>query len=87
MDDVARRNLRFRGDSERFGGLQKKCLEETSLRIQICPKKGISPIIYSGDGMFRPSILLDREGSGFLGLQQLNQIHGNLPASSIRDLE
>ena len=22
---------------------------------------------YSGDGMFRPSILFDREGSGFLG--------------------
>ena len=35
----------------------------------VCPKKVISPInFYSRDGMFRPSILLDQEGSGFLGV-------------------
>ena len=29
-----------------------------SLRIQVCPKEGINPNqSYSGDGMFRPSIL------------------------------
>ena len=35
----------------------------------VCPKKVISPInFYSRDGMFRPSILLDQEGSGFFGV-------------------
>ena len=35
----------------------------------VCPKEGNSPNqSYSGDGMFRPSILLDWEGSGFFGL-------------------
>ena len=43
-----------------------------ALRIQVCPKKGISPtILFFSDGMFRPSILLDREGSGFLGMIDL----------------
>ena len=47
-----------------------------TLRIQICPEilgfspeKGISLIIHPIVRMgLRPSILLDREGSGFLGL-------------------
>ena len=34
-----------------------------TLSIQVCPLQS-----YFGDGMFRPSILLDREGSGFLGI-------------------
>ena len=38
------------------------------LRIQVCPKKGISPNQSYDLGMgFRPSFLLDRDGSGCLG--------------------
>ena len=41
---------------------------DISLRIQICPKISGFPLYsYSGDGMFWPSILLDREGYGSLG--------------------
>ena len=39
-----------------------------TLRIQVCPKISGFPLrSYSRDAMFRPSILLDREGSGSLG--------------------
>ena len=42
---------------------------QITLRIQICPKKGIIPIhSYSFRMGLEPSILFDREGSGFLGL-------------------
>ena len=44
-----------------------------TLRIQVCPKKGISPTIslqsYSGDGVETINPTNFREGSGFLGLQ------------------
>ena len=39
-----------------------------TLRIQICPKKGITPIhSYSFRMGLEPTILFDREGFGFLG--------------------
>ena len=38
-------------------------LDIKTLRIQACPKKWIYPtILWTGDGMFRPTILIDREG-------------------------
>ena len=39
-----------------------------SLRIQVCPKKGISPTILFFSGIGTRKILFDREGSGFLGI-------------------
>ena len=45
--------------------LPPKTYQTPSLRIQVCPKKGISPTILFWDG-FRPSIVLDRDWSGFL---------------------
>ena len=43
-----------------------------SLRIQVCPKQGIISTILFWKKGFRPSILLDREGSGFLGFDLFN---------------
>ena len=47
-----------------------------TVRIQICTKKGCSPIILHG--MFQPSILHDREGSGFLGIRYKYSLITNL---------
>ena len=40
-----------------------------ALRIQVCPKKGITPtFLFFSDGIGAQNILFDREGSGSLGL-------------------
>ena len=55
--------------NDRLPTIYFQVLSYVTLRIQVCPKSSGFPLqSYSGDGMFRPSILLDREGSGFLGL-------------------
>ena len=40
-----------------------------SLRIQVCPKKGIGPptFLFCSDGIGTQNVLLDQEGFGFLG--------------------
>ena len=60
---------------------------DNTLRIQICPKKGIIPIHSSSFPMgLEPSILFDREGSGFLGIiikySQRHHILNFQPANS-----
>ena len=44
----------------------------------VLKRKGLHLQSYSGDGMFRPSILLDRDGSGFLAVWDLLELKGNL---------
>ena len=45
-----------------------------SLRIQICPKKGMSPIILFWDGIWDRQSYSFREGSGFLGCESWNSL-------------
>ena len=48
------------------------CASSSTLRIQACPKEGITPIhSYSFRMGLEPSILLYREGSGSLGVKNI----------------
>ena len=76
--------VRLKRNGMVFLSPSKTIQNKVSLRIQVCPKSPGFPLqSYSSDGMFRPSILLDREGSGFLGsknFQATNLNPQNLPA-------
>ncbi len=51
------------------GGFVSSNSEFLTLRIQVCPKKGIGPLtfLFFSDGIGARKILFDREGSGYLG--------------------